>query len=55
MGKQALEGLAGVKEVRRGFHLGREINTVTYDPAVITPEAMIAALKKAGTYQGVAE
>lgn len=55
MGKAALDGLDGVKEVTRGWRLGREINTVTYDPAVITPDDMVAALKAAGTYAGTAE
>jgi copper chaperone CopZ len=52
VGKAALEGLAGVKKVTRGFHGFREINTVTYDPDVIGPEQMVAALKMAGTYIG---
>jgi hypothetical protein len=30
----------------------KEINTVYYDPAVITIEEMEAALKKAGTHLG---
>lgn len=37
-----------------GFWGFREINTVIYDPGVIAPEQMIAALKKSGTYIGVA-
>jgi hypothetical protein len=55
VGKAALEGLDGIKEVTRGWRSGREINTVTYDPEVITPEEMVAALKAAGTYSGTAE
>ncbi|MEE4263280.1 MAG: hypothetical protein V2I56_11355 [Desulfobacteraceae bacterium] len=55
MGKAALEGLAGIQNVTRGWHSGREINTVTFDPAVITPEEMVAALKAAGTYTGTVE
>jgi copper chaperone CopZ len=55
VGKHALEGLAGVKKVTSGFRSFREINTVTYDPAVITPEKMIEALKRADTFIGVAE
>ena len=55
MGKAALDGLEGIKEVTRGWRWGREINTVTYDPALITPEKMVAALKAAGTYAGTAE
>ncbi len=55
MGKAALDGLNGIKEVTRGWRRGREINTVTYDPAVITPEEMVAVLKAAGTYAGTVE
>ena len=55
MGKAALEGLDGIENVTRGWRLGREINTVTFDPAVITPEDMVAALKAAGTYAGTVE
>ncbi len=47
--------LAGIHNVTRGWHSGREINTVTFDPAVITPEEMVAALKAAGTYAGTVE
>jgi hypothetical protein len=31
------------------------VNTVFYGPGLISPEEMIVALKKAGTYQGIAE
>jgi hypothetical protein len=55
VGKAALEGLNGIKNVTRGWRLGREINTVTYDPAIITTEEMVAALKAAGTYAGAAD
>jgi copper chaperone CopZ len=55
VGKHALEGLKGVKKVTSGFRSFREINTVTYDPEVITPEKMIEALKRAETFIGVAE
>jgi hypothetical protein len=55
VGKAALDGLDGVKEVTRGWRWGREINTVTYDPEVITPEEMVAALKAAGTFAGTVE
>ena len=55
MGKAALDGLNGIKNITRGWRSGREINTVTYDPAVITPEEMVHVLKKAGTYSGTAE
>jgi len=44
-----------VIRVTRGFKGSREINTVTYDPSVISPEVMVAALKSAGTYLGQVE
>jgi copper chaperone CopZ len=50
VGKEALEGLKGVKKVEKGFLHWGEINTVYYDPEVITIEEMEIALKKAGTY-----
>ncbi len=53
VGKEALEGLKGVKRVEKGFRYFKEINTVYYDPGVITIEEMEAALKKAGTYIGI--
>jgi hypothetical protein len=50
-----LEGLQGIKKVTIGFLKSREVNTVIYDPNRITPEQMITALKRASTYQGIAE
>jgi hypothetical protein len=55
VGRAALEGLQGIKEVKRGFRGFREINTVVYDPNIITPDEMVSALKAARTYLGVAE
>jgi len=55
VGQAALEGLPGIKKVTKGFKEFREVNTVYYDPQEIRPEAMVDALKTAGTYQGVAE
>lgn len=55
MGKAALEGLPGVDSVSIGFSGGREINTVTYNPDEISMEAMVRALKDAGTYLGTAK
>ena len=52
MGAQALDGLDGISRVTRGFEGGREINTVTFDPARVTIEQMEALLKQAGTYRG---
>jgi copper chaperone CopZ len=55
VGKSALEGLKGIKEVKRGFRGFREINTVIYDPSIITTAEMVSALKAAGTYRGQLE
>jgi len=55
VGRSALEGLDGVKSVTSGFSGFREINTVTFDPTVITRDQMESALKKAGTYSGTKE
>ena len=55
MGKAALAGLPGVKGVTRGWHNRREINTVTFNPAMITVDEMITHLKSAGTFAGVVE
>jgi hypothetical protein len=55
VGKAALDGLPGIHKVTRGWHQSREINTVDYDPAIITVDEMTAALKRAGTYRGIAE
>ncbi|MGO9139214.1 MAG: hypothetical protein ACLP9S_13915 [Syntrophales bacterium] len=41
-----------MKRVEKGFRYFKEINTVYYDPAIITIEEMEMALKKAGTYVG---
>ena len=41
-----------MKSVSSGFSGFREINTVTYDPDVITRDQMVDALKTAGTYRG---
>jgi hypothetical protein len=38
--------------VENGFRDSKEINTVFYDPALITIKEMEKALKDAGTYQG---
>jgi hypothetical protein len=41
--------------VTKGFKGFREINTVFYDPQVISPQELTDALETAGTYRGVAE
>ena len=43
-----------MKKVERGFRGARETNTVAFDPAEITVEKMVEALKRAGTYRGTA-
>jgi copper chaperone CopZ len=50
VGKEALEGLKGIKKIGKGFRYLREINTVYYDPEIITIDKMEKALKNAGTY-----
>ena len=55
VGQAALEGLDGIKTVKKGFRGFKEINTVYYDPAAITIEEMEATLKKVQTYLGTAE
>ena len=52
VGKAALDGLQGVHKVEKGFRGSEEINTVYYDPDLITTEKMQDALKAAGTYVG---
>jgi copper chaperone CopZ len=52
VGEAALEGLEGIKQVDKGFHNSKEINTVYYEASTITIEEMEDALRKAGTYQG---
>jgi len=47
--------LKGVKKVTSGFKGFREINTVTYDAGMVTPDEMVSALKNAGTYIGRAD
>ena len=53
VGKAALDGLQGVYKVEKGFRGSEEINTVHYDPDLITVEKMQDALKAADTYVGI--
>jgi hypothetical protein len=41
--------------VENGFLGSKEINTVFYDPALITIDEMEEALKQAGTYRGTVQ
>jgi peptide methionine sulfoxide reductase MsrA len=43
-----------VKRVETGFRGFREVDTVVYDPAVISVRDMVDALVRAGTYRGTA-
>jgi hypothetical protein len=52
VGKAALEGLQGVHKVEKGFQGAKEINTVYYDPDLISIEKMQDALKEVGTHVG---
>ena len=51
VGHAALKDLKGVHRVLKGIKNSREINTVYYDPGVITVKQMEEALKKAKTYR----
>jgi hypothetical protein len=44
-----------VKRVEKGFRYFKEINTVYYDPVIITIGEMERVLKKAGTYLGAVQ
>ena len=55
VGKAALDGLPGVNKVTSGWHKFREINTVDYDPTIISVDEMVAVLKDAGTFNGIAK
>lgn len=51
MGKTALVGLKGVKEVTSGWRGFMEINSVHFDPSEITIKEMENILKRARTYR----
>lgn len=55
VGEAALEGLKGIKRIDKGFHNLKEINTVYYEASIISIEKMVEALKKTGTYLGIAK
>jgi hypothetical protein len=52
VGASALQGQPGVISVEKGWHGGREVDRVVYDPAKVTVPAMEERLKGAGTYIG---
>jgi hypothetical protein len=47
--------LPGVIKVTSGFRKYREINTVIFDPRLLTMDEMVSALKAADTYIGTAD
>jgi hypothetical protein len=51
VGKQALDGLPGVRAVSSGWRDGVEVNVVRYDPDRIDPAGLADALRRAGTYR----
>ena len=57
VGKAALEGLNGIKNVEKSIQRNKlwfkEINTVVYDPQLITIEEMKDALQQVVTYKGI--
>ena len=57
VGKAALDGLDGVKQVESGIQQNKlwfkETNTVSYDPQRISIDEMKSALQNAGTYRGI--
>jgi hypothetical protein len=55
VGKAALEGQPGVKNVSNGWRGFKEINKVLYDPDLINIEEMVRILEKSGTYRGTAQ
>jgi hypothetical protein len=52
VGASALQGQPGVISVEKGWHGGREVDRVVFDPAKISVPAMEERLKGAGTYIG---
>jgi len=51
VGQAALEGRQGIKQVTSGWKGSMEINTVDYDPSMISIKEMEKALKESGTYK----
>ena len=52
VGKQALSGLPGVRDVSTGWRDGQEVNVVRYDPTTIGLLDMEKALRRAQIYVG---
>jgi len=52
VGASALQGQPGVISVEKGWHRGREVDRVVFDPAKTSVPAMEERLKGANTYIG---
>jgi hypothetical protein len=48
-----LEGLKGVELVNSDFYGSRERTTAWYDPALISIDEMVKALKEVGIFRGI--
>jgi len=55
VGRAALAGRPGIEEVLSGWRGFREINTVLYDPDLMTIQEMVQILEEARTYRGTAD
>ena len=52
VGASALEGRPGIISVQKGWHGGREVNRVVFDPQKTSVISMESWLKSANTYIG---
>jgi len=52
VGASALLGRPGVLSVQKGWHDGKEVNRVVFDPQKVSVPSMEAWLKSAGTFIG---
>jgi len=50
VGASTLQGRPGVVSVQKGWQEGREVNRVTFDPKLVSVDAMETWLRRAGTY-----
>jgi len=52
VGASALRGRPGILSVQKGWHDGKEVNRVVFDPQKVSVPSMEAWLKNAGTFIG---
>ena len=52
VGASALQGRPGVLTVQKGWHDGKEVNRVVFDPQKVSVPSMETWLKSAGTFIG---